>query len=177
VLSVTTKTIKGTQCSGPNPTVKLRVHDIDPIQTDEFDGTYAVVPYVVDDYENSHMTTTSDENAASLFVLAENGNLKTGPDLIANVDYFGGFELPYFTRKASIKLHNFYPIKCAPTVADHTLLGCSVDNGFDNLTMLVTCPEYNDYFNTPFVLGDQVPRDAPVCNQFLFRIIPVCTPK
>ena len=169
-------------CADAKPTFYAQLIDQDPGRTDQFNGQYLSGVTVLKEEEDrvNYIPTTSDITKALLFTLeAGTGRLTEWPrGRYANVDGYFDFQLIGLNSAAYLQLRtgSRYLDCTLATAAGAEYIDCTVTN-FWFLQYLQTCPLYQEYFDTPVVLGEEYSTDAPECFKKRIKVVKACVPK
>ncbi|KAF3937584.1 hypothetical protein ABW19_dt0210463 [Dactylella cylindrospora] len=125
---------------------------------------------------------TPDEEAATVFSLDDEGRLITrhsNGTQYANVDHYGAFQLVHLMSRFEIRRRGYNYLRCSfnpPSgnyPGDYKELFCRAEGGFDRKVWNY-CPIYDEWFNSPLVLGDFFSETSPDCYALVFLVKPIC---
>ena len=94
-------------------------------------------------------------------------------DNYSNFQLFGLNTQEYITGRSYNKLDC---VLAAPS-AGVEYLDCQVLTSFWPLTVLQTCPLYDEYFDTPLVIGEEWSETSPDCFRKRIKLVRACAKK
>lgn len=165
---------------GRKPTFYAQLQDVDPAKGDQFNGQYLTgVTFLKPEEETiNYVRVTSDRTKALLFTLdSASGAVGDWPrGHLLNTGHL--FDFTLISLNSVVSKRGYYASQCSlTTVSGVEYLDCKETTGSWPLTVLQTCPLYQEYYDTPLVLGQEWSAEAPECFRKRIKVIRACTPK
>jgi hypothetical protein len=170
-------------CADAAPTFYAQLQDSDPASTDEFNNQYLTALTGADPNNDilTYVRTTPDIRKALIWTLdTSTGHLVDYPRKLfsLNVDEGNDFQLFSLNSAPYIEITGNLYVNCAVVPSGGVnYLECTQTTGPFPLTVLQTCPLYQEYFETPVVLGENYSPEFPTCFRKKIKMVPACVPK